>query len=202
MRASTHRSENETSAIDAIDEHPIRFNMALPMTAMVADELMIPHHFRKCVARTKTAQRFLKLAHIPAALFCKLVVLLELGRVFKAICHGQSSSREAIIASTLSKGPVTLRPVTASSIAASVSGEKPSGFAESNGSPPLRLNADTNIRNALAGVVPIAEHVLRNCSFSDFVTLVESGASTSIAAPDIAITIQRKAGVVFYRQLL
>ena len=46
------------------------------------------------------------------------------------------------------------------------------------------------MRKALAGVVPMAEHVLRNCSFSDFVTFVESGAFTNIAEPDIAIAIQ------------
>lgn len=50
-------------------------------------------------------------------------------------------------------GPGRFLPVIASSIAASVLALNPYGFDGSNGKPPRRLNADTNIRMALLGDV-------------------------------------------------
>ena len=88
VRAGAHRSKNKTGAVDTIDEQPIGLDMALSMSAIVADKLMVPHRFRERFACTEALQRFLKLAHVSPAFLCKLVVLLELGCVFKPICHG------------------------------------------------------------------------------------------------------------------
>ena len=50
------------------------------------------------------------------------------------------------------------------------------GFEGSKGKPPRLLKAETNIRNALLGDVPMASHVSTKRLFSASVTFVESGA--------------------------
>ena len=88
MCTGTRGSENEIGAIDTINQKPIRLDMTFSMAAIIANKLVVSHCFRKSLTRTKATQGLFELTYIPAALLCKLIVLLKLGSVLKRVHHG------------------------------------------------------------------------------------------------------------------
>ena len=100
VRSGSGKCQHQNIALNAVDQKPVGLNVALPLSTLVAGQVMISVLRRQRVSHCKRFDHGFKKLDLQSALDCQLVILLERrGRLDGQLCFSyffrsaKSSSR-------------------------------------------------------------------------------------------------------------